>query len=138
MLNVSAQDTSDNDMRWKAAFCDSNSEFISMASTWQTLSDEVIRPDNAKYVIILLRKDAETEIDENALKACEISWPIEIGKYVITNTGVTHIGLDENGSIIGVENGSTNTILEFSQDLDVTNGVVSIPDYHRLILNVEN
>ena len=138
MLNVSAQDTSDNDMRWEAAFYDSNSEFISMTSTWQTLSDEVIRPDNAKYVIILLRKDAETEIDENALKACEISWPIEIGKYVITNTGVTHIGLDENGSIIGVENGSTNTILEFSQDLDVTNGVVSIPDYHRLILNVEN
>ena len=138
MLNVSAQDTSDNDMRWKAAFYDSNSEFISMTSTWQTLSDEVIRPDNAKYVIILLRKDAETEIDENALKACEISWPIEIGKYVITNTGVTHIGLNENGSIIGVENGSTNTILEFSQDLDVTNGVVSIPDYHRLILNVEN
>lgn len=138
MLNVSAQDTSDNDMLWEAAFYDSNSEFISMVTTWQTLSDEVIRPDNAKYVIILLRKDAETEIDENALKACEISWPIEIGKYVITNTGVTHIGLDENGSIIGVENGSTNTILEFSQDLDVTNGVVSIPDYHRLILNVEN
>ena len=138
MLNVSAQDTSDNDMLWEAVFYDSNSEFISMTSTWQTLSDEVIRPDNAKYVIILLRKDAETEIDENDLKACEVSWPIEIGKYVITNTGVTHIGLNENGSILSVENGSTNTILEFSQDLDVTNGVVSIPDYHRLVLNVEN
>jgi hypothetical protein len=27
--------------------------------------------------------------------------------------------------------------LTFGQDLDVTNGVVSIPDYHRLVLNVE-
>lgn len=137
MLNVSAQDTSDNDMRWKASFYDSNQEFVEMVSSWQTLADSVIRPENARYVVILLRKDAETEIDENDLKACEISWPIEIGKYVITNTGVTHVGLDENGSIICVENGSTNKILEFSQDLDVTNGVVSIPDYHRLVLNVE-
>ena len=137
MLNVSAQDTSDNDMRWKASFYDSNQEFVEMVSSWQTLSDNVIRPENARYVVILLRKDAETEIDENDLKACEISWPIEIGKYVITNTGVTHVGLNENGSIICVENGSTNTVLEFSQDLDVTNGVVSIPDYHRLVLNVE-
>lgn len=137
MLNVSAQDTSDNDMRWEAAFYDSNSEFISMITTWQTLSDEVIRPDNTKYVVILLRKETETEIDENALKACEISWPIEIGKYVVTNTGVTHVGLTDNGSVIYVENGSTNTLLTFGQDLDVTNGVVSIPDYHRLVLNVE-
>ncbi len=137
MLNVSAQDTSDNDMRWKAAFYDSNSEFISMVTTWQTLSDEVVRPDNAKYVVILLRKETETEIDENTLKACEISWPIEIGKYVVTNTGVTHVGLTDDGSVIYVENGSTNTLLTFGQDLDVTNGVVSIPDYHRLVLNVE-
>lgn len=137
MLNVSAQDTSDNDMRWEASFYDSNSEFISMATTWQTLSDEVVRPDNAKYVVILLRKESETEIDENALKACEISWPIEIGKYVVTNTGVTHVGLTDDGSVIYVENGSTNTLLTFGQDLDVTNGVVTIPDYHRLVLNVE-
>ena len=137
VLNVSAQDTSDNDMRWKASFYDSNQEFVEMVSSWQTLADSVIRPENARYVVILLRKDAETEIDENDLKACEISWPIEIGKYVITNTGVTHVELDENGSIICVENGFTNKILEFSQDLDVTNGVVSIPDYHRLVLNVK-
>ena len=137
MLNVSAQDTSDNDMRWEASFYDSNSEFITMETTWQTLSDEVVRPDNAKYVVILLRKESETEIDENALKACEISWPIEIGKYVVTNTGVTHVGLTDDGSVIYVENGSTNTLLTFGQDLDVTNGVVTIPDYHRLVLNVE-
>ena len=108
-----------------------------MITTWQTLSDEVVRPDNAKYVVILLRKETETEIDENALKACEISWPIEIGKYVVTNTGVTHVGLTDDGSVIYVENGSTNTLLTFGQDLAVTNGVVSIPDYHRLVLNVE-
>ena len=136
MLNVSAQATDDSDMRWEAVFYDSNSEFISMTSAWQTLSDEVIRPDNSKYVIILLRKEAETDIDENSLKACEISWPIEIGKYVITNTGVTHAEL-ESSAIIITENGETKTLLTFGQDLDVTNGVVSIPDYHRLVLNVE-
>lgn len=136
MLNVSAQATDDSDMRWEAAFYDSNSEFISITTTWQTLSDEVICPGNAKYVIILLRKEAETEIDENSLKACEISWPIEIGKYVITNTGVTHAEL-ESSAIIITENGETKTLLTFGQDLDVTNGVVSIPDYHRLVLNVE-
>lgn len=136
MLNVSAQATDDSDMRWEASFYDSNSEFISMTTTWQTLSDEVIRPDNSKYVIILLRKEAETEIDENSLKACEISWPLEIEKYVITNIGVTHVEL-ESPSIIITENGETKTLLTFGQDLDVTNGVVSIPDYHRLVLNVD-
>lgn len=136
MLNVSAQATDNSDMLWKAAFYDSNSEFISMTTTWQTLSDGVTRPANATHVIIVLRKDAETEIDENTLLACEISWPIEIGKYVITNTGVTHAEL-ESSSVIVTENGETKTLLTFGQDLDVTNGVVSIPDYHRLVLNVE-
>jgi hypothetical protein len=136
MLNVSAQATDNSDMRWEAAFYDSNSEFISMTTTWQTLSDGVVRPANASHVIIVLRKDAETEIDENTLLACEISWPIEIGKYVITNTGVTHAEL-ESSSVIITENGDTKTLLTFGQDLDVTNGVVSIPDYHRLVLNVE-
>ena len=136
MLNVSAQATDNSDMLWKAAFYDSNSEFISMTTTWQTLSDGVTRPANATHVIIVLRKDAETEIDENTLLACEISWPIEIGKYVITNTGVTHAEL-ESSSIIVTENGETKTLMTFGQDLDVTNGVVSIPDYHRLVLNVE-
>lgn len=136
MLNVSAQATDNSDMLWKAAFYDSNSEFISMTTTWQTLSDGVTRPANAAHVIIVLRKDAETEIDENTLLACEISWPIEIGKYVITNTGVTHAEL-ESSSVIVTENGETKTLMTFGQDLDVTNGVVSIPDYHRLVLNVE-
>ena len=136
MLNVSAQATDNSDMLWKAAFYDSNDRFISMTSSWTTLSDGVTRPANAAHVIIVLRKDAETEIDENTLLACEISWPIEIGKYVITNTGVTHAEL-ESSSVIVTENGETKTLMTFGQDLDVTNGVVSIPDYHRLVLNVE-
>lgn len=136
MLNVSAQATDNSDMLWKAAFYDSNDKFISMTSSWKTLSDGVARPANVTNVIIVLRKDAETEIDENTLLSCEISWPIEIGKYVITNTGVTHAEL-ESSSIIVTENGETKTLLTFGQDLDVTNGVVSIPDYHRLVLNVE-
>lgn len=136
MLNVSAQATDNSDMRWEAAFYDSNSEFISMITTWQTLSDGVVRPANAAHVIIVLRKDAETVIDENTLLSCEISWPIEIGKQVITNTGVTHAEL-ESSSIIVTENGETKTLVTFGQDLDVSNGVVSIPDYHRLVLNVE-
>ena len=136
MLNVSAQATDNSDMLWKAAFYDSNDSFISMTSAWTTLSDGVTRPANATHVIIVLRKDAETEIDENALLSCEISWPIEVGKYVITNTGVTHAEL-ESSSVIITENGETKPLLTFGQDLDVTNGVVSIPDYHRLVLNVE-
>lgn len=136
MLNVSAQSTDNTDMLWKAAFYDSNDKFISMSSSWNTLSDGITRPANATHVIIVLRKDAETEIDENILLSCEISWPIEIGKYVITNTGVTHAEL-ESSSVIVTENGETKTLLTFGQDLDVTNGVVSIPDYHRLVLNVE-
>lgn len=136
MLNVSAQATDNSDMSWKAAFYDSNDRFISMTSSWNTLSDGVTRPANATHVIIVLRKDAETEIDENILLSCEISWPIEIGRYVVTNTGVTHAEL-ESSSVIITENGETKTLLTFGQDLDVTNGVVSIPDYHRLVLNVE-
>ena len=136
MLNVSAQATDNSDMLWKAAFYDSNDRFISMTSSWNTLSDGVTRPANATHVIIVLRKDAETEIDENTLLSCEISWPIEIGKYVITNTGVTHAEL-ESSSVIVTENGETKTLFSFGQDLDVTNGVVSIPDYNRLVLNVE-
>lgn len=136
MLNVSAQATDNSDMLWKAAFYDSNDRFISMTSSWKTLSDGVTRPANSTHVTIVLCKDAETEIDENTLLSCEISWPIEIGKYVITNTGVTHAEL-ESSSIIITENGETKTLLTFGQDLDVTNGVVSIPDYHRLVLNVD-
>ena len=136
MLNVSAQATDNSNMLWKAAFYDSNDRFISMTSSWKTLSDGVARPANATHAIIVLRKDAETDIDENTLLSCEISWPIEIGKYVITNTGVTHAEL-ESSSVIITENGETKTLLTFGQDLDVTNGVVSIPDYHRLVLNVD-
>lgn len=136
MLNVSAQATDSTDMVWKAVYYDSNHEFIQMDSTWHTLSGDSTRPENATYVILLLKKQNDSTIDENSLQYCEISWPIEIGKYVITNTGVTH--LEMNGaSLISVENGETSTIMEFSQDLEVTNGVVSIPDYHRLTLNVE-
>jgi len=135
MVNVSAQDTDSIDMVWKAAFYDSSHNFISMTSTWQTISGDDTRPQNAQYVRIILRKSNETVIDENDLSYCEISWPIEIGKYVITNTGVTHIEM--NGSNLQVvEDGITSEVLQFSNDFQVTSGEVTIPDYQNLVLHV--
>lgn len=135
MVNVSAQDANSTDMVWKAAFYDSSHNFISMTSTWQTISGDDTRPMNAQYVRIVLRAANETVIDENDLSYCEISWPIEIGKYVITNTGVTHVEM--NGSNLQVvENGTTSEVLQFSNDFQVTSGEVTIPDYQNLVLHV--
>lgn len=136
MVNVSAQATDYSDMMWKAVYYDSNHAFISMDDSWKTLEGDSTRPSNASYIVILLRKDPESQIDENVLMSCEISWPIEIGKYVITNTGVTHLEM-VGSSLVSVENGETSTVMSFSEDLSVTSGVVGIPDYNRLILNVE-
>ena len=137
MLNVSAQSTDTRDMKWKAAFYDSEHNFISMSDTWQTVSGDATKPAGAAYFIIVLRKEPETPIDENSLRYCEISWPIEIGKYVITNTGVTH--LEMNGSsLVSVENGSTSEVLSFSGDFHVSSGVVEIPDYQNLVLHVND
>ncbi|MBO4736625.1 MAG: hypothetical protein J5614_09570 [Paludibacteraceae bacterium] len=137
MVNVSAQDDDGNDMVWESAFYDSNHEFISMTSTWQTISGDDTRPANAKYVRFVLRKANETLIDENSLTYCEISWPIEIGNYVITNTGVTHAEMD-GASIIVVEDGETKELVNFGDAFTVQNGSVNINTANRIILNVEN
>lgn len=135
MVNVSAQDVNSTDMVWKAAFYDSSHNFISMTSTWQTISGDDTRPMNARYVRIVLRAANETVIDENDLSYCEISWPIEIGKYVITNTGVTHVEMNGN-KLRAIENGTTKDVFQFSGDFQVTSGTVTIPDYQNLVLHV--
>ena len=76
-------------------------------------------------------------IDENSLSYCEISWPIEIGNYVITNTGVTHADLNGT-SIIVVEDGDTKELVNFGDAFTVQNGSVNINTANRIILNVEN
>lgn len=134
MLNVSAQDDGYHDMMWKAAFYDSQHQFIKMSDSWQTISGDAIKPENAVYFILVLRKEPETTIDETNLLACEISWPIEISKYVITNTGVTHLETRGN-AVIAVEDGETKNVLTFTQDLLVSDGSVSIPDYNDLVLH---
>ena len=40
-------------------------------------------------------------------------------------------------SIKKIENGETSDIITFGQDFEVTSGVVGIPDYHSLILYVD-
>ena len=137
MVNVSAQDEDSLDMVWESAFYDSKHEFIQMTSTWQTISGDDTRPENAKYVRIVLRKANESVIDENSLSYCEISWPIEIGNYVITNTGVTHAEMD-GASIIVVEDGETKELVNFGDAFTVQNGSVNINTANRIILNVEN
>lgn len=135
MLNVSAQTVGGHNMKWKAVFYDSAHQFISMTSNWQTFEGDDTKPANASYFIIVLRDDPEMTIDENDLLTCELSWPIEIGKYVITNTGVTHLETQGN-KLVSVENGETTSVMQFANDFSVSNGVVSIPDYQNLVLHV--
>jgi hypothetical protein len=136
MINVSALKQTDLELKFQVAFYDSNETFISMTSDWYTLSDAAIRPSNCKYIRIVLMYNAQTVFDPSMLQYCEISMPVEIGKHVITNTGVTHIELNDT-TIVSVENGDTTNIVQFGQDLSVQDGVVNIADIHRLILNVE-
>lgn len=136
MINVSALKQTDLELKFQVAFYDSNETFISMTSDWYTLSDMAIRPSNCKYIRIVLMYNAQTVFDPSMLQYCEISMPVEIDKYVITNTGVTHIELNDT-TIVSVENGDTTNIVQFGQDLSVQDGVVNIADINRLILNVE-
>lgn len=124
------------DMVYKIAYYDSNHAFISMVSAWKSYSDMVNKPAGTAYIRIVLTLDQSTTLDPTNLTSCELSYPIEVGKYVITNTGVTQIDLN-GASIVKVENGQTETLVTFGQDLNVNAGVVNIADINRLILNCE-
>lgn len=136
-IGLTAQDTSSDDLLFKIAFYDSNHQFISMTPSFLTYADMANKPLGASYIRIVLTLDQSTQIDENDLGYCELSYPIEAGKRVITNTGVTHIELNNDNELISIENGNTDKIMTFGSDFDVTDGTVQVADWNRLILNIE-
>lgn len=136
-INLSATDTNDSELKWKLFYYDSNEDFISCDSSWSDSSEFMLKPLGCKYIRILLTKNDVDELTTNELGYCELSYPIEVDKYVITNTGVTHIEMDSNNSIKTIENGDTNTLFTFSDEFTVNQQKeVSITDFHRLILDV--
>lgn len=135
-INVSATSTTNQEMVWKIMFYDSNENFISGSADWNTLSDADTRPQYAKYMKILLKIDDSTTIDDTDLQICEISYPSEDGKIVITNTGVNSVTMEDN-SLVVVTGRDKETLVTFGTDFNVINGNVSITDFNRLILNVE-
>ena len=136
-INISALSIHDQELIWKLCFYDSNNQFILLSSSWSTFSDTVNKPQGASKLKILLTLDKTTIIDETIIQSCEISYPVEINKYVITNTGVTHIEMTDTNTICAIENNETKNIVSFGSDFEVVNGEVTIPDYNRLIINVE-
>lgn len=135
-IGLTATTTDSHDMLYKLAFYDSNHDFISMVDTWKTYADMVNKPIGAAYIRICLESETLGVVDENSVGYAELSYPIEADKFVITNTGVTHVELD-GATIKKIENGETSDIIAFGQDFEVTDGVVGIPDYHSLILYVD-
>ena len=135
-IGVSATTTDSHDMLYKIAFYNSDHDFISMVDTWTPYSLTINKPMGASYIRICLESEMLTTIDASSVGYAELSYPIESGKFVITNTGVTHVELD-GATIKKIENGETSDIITFGQDFEVTSGVVGIPDYHSLILYVD-
>lgn len=137
-IGVTASTTNSQNMYWKLFYYDSNHVYYAQTPDWSTSPTLKVTPQVArcKYIKIVLVINVSTPITPSVLGECNLSYPIEADKYVITNTGVTHLELDGK-TIISVENGNTEDLIEFGDDLDVTNGVVNITDFNRLTLNVE-
>ena len=138
-ISVFAQTTGEQNMYWKLFYYDSNHTYYAQTSEWSTSPTLKVTPNfgKCKYIKIVLVINVSTAITPASLGTCELSYPFEVDKDVITNIGVTHIELNGQNEITVTENGETSTLVKFGSDLEVTNGVVNIPDYHRLILNVE-
>jgi hypothetical protein len=134
-IGLTATDTNSNNFLFKIAFYDSNHDLISMTPNFLTYADMANKPLGTSYIRIVLTLDELTTIDENDLSYCELSYPIEAGKYVITNTGVAHIALNGD-TLIALENGDVNDVLTFGSDFNVTDGTVQVAEWNRLILNV--
>ena len=137
---------------WKPYYYDENDDYISTVNTWSTYADGVQIPINAKYVRFVLTEDETTTLDPSDLAHVEIEYPLEVGKDVITNTGVIDIQVRDRKLIITKHNTieeipipdppvattSTPGIVTVGQDLTIDqNGVLNIADINRLILNVE-
>lgn len=151
---VTLSGTYDNNIMllWKPYYYDENDDYISTVNNWSTYEDGVQIPINAKYVRFVLTEDETTTLDPNDLAHVEIEYPLEVGKDVITNTGVIDIQVRDRKLIITKHNTieeipipdppvattSTPGIVTVGQDLTIDqNGVLNIADINRLILNVE-
>ena len=138
-ISVRALTTGAQPMYWKLFYYDSDHVYYAQTAEWSTSPTLKVTPNvkRCKYIKIVLVINISTPITPATLDVCELSYPIELGKYVITNTGVTHAEL--NGSnIVIIENGDTNNLVNFGDGLTVQNGSVNINTANRLILNVDD
>lgn len=137
-IGVSAITTSDQPMYWKIFYYDSSHTYYAQSPDWYTSPTTAVtpNPNKCKYIRIVLIINVSTPITTSTLGSCELSYPVEVGKYVITNTGVTHIELDGN-SIVKTEDSETMTLITYGSDFKVTGNELSLADFNRLILNVE-
>lgn len=137
---------------WKPYYYDENENYISTVNNWSTYEDGVQIPMNAKYVRFVLTQDETTTLDPNDLAHVEIEYPLEVGKEVITNTGVIDVQVRDRKLIIikhdhveeipipdpPLATTTTPGIVVVGEDLTIdTDGVLNIADINRLILNVE-
>lgn len=137
---------------WKPYYYDENENYISTVNTWSTYEDGVQIPMNAKYVRFVLTQDETTTLDPNDLAHVEIEYPLEVGKEVITNTGVIDVQVRDRKLIIikhdhveeipipdpPLATTTTPGIIVVGEDLDIdADGVLNIADINRLILNAE-
>lgn len=136
MIFVSAQDTNANDLLWQIAFYKEDGQFISMTDQWYTIADGVPEPVEGKKIRVILTLDHATIFDESMLNMCEISIQNRPDTYVIKNTGVTNVALNDK-TIQVTKNGITSNLITFGQDLNIVSGEVNVTDWNRLTLNVE-
>lgn len=85
---------------WKPYYYDENENYILTVNNWSTYADGVQIPINAKYVRFVLTQDETTTLDPNDLAHVEIEYPLEVGKEVITNTGVIDVQVRDRKLII--------------------------------------
>lgn len=137
---------------WKPYYYDENENYISTTNSWSTYEDGVQIPINAKYVRFVLTEDETTTLDPNDLAHVEIEYPLEVGKEVITNTGVIDVQVRDRKLIIikhdhveeipipdpPLATTTTPGIVVVGEDLTIdADGVLNIADINRLILNAE-
>ena len=136
MIFVSAQDTGSNDLLWQIAFYTEDEQFISMTNQWYTIADGIPEPVKGRKIRVILTRDHTDPFDETGLAACEISIQNKPDTYVIKNTGVTNVALNDR-TIQVTKNGVTSNLITFGQDLNIVSGEVNVTDWNRLTLNVE-
>ena len=152
MVTLSGTYTNNIMLLWKPYYYDENENYISTTDNWSTYEDGIQIPINAKYVRFVLTEDETTALDPNDLAHVEIEYPLEVGKEVITNTGVIDVQVRDRKLIIikhdhveeipipdpPLATTTTPGIVVVGEDLTIdADGVLNIADINRLILNAE-